>query len=63
MHNLGKVKYEVLVRMMCEVVLGFISKMKINAAKGQNWEGTVSSLLERNLGQNHHIYQATFIII
>ena len=61
--NLGKIKYRVLVRMVCVTVLGFISKMKIYSTKGQNLEDTDSSLLERNLGQNHHDYQATFIII
>ena len=61
--NLGKIKYGVLVRMVCVAVLGFISKMKIYTAKGQNLEDRDSSLLDRNLGQNHNIYQATFIII
>jgi hypothetical protein len=49
--------------MVCVVVLDFISKVKIYGAKGQNLEGTDSSLLDRNLGQNHHTHQATFIII
>jgi hypothetical protein len=31
--------------------------MRIYAAKGQNLEDTDSSLLDRNLGQNHNIYQ------
>jgi hypothetical protein len=63
MCNLGKIKYKVPVRMVCEVVSGYICKMKIYAAKEQNLEDTLSSLLDRNSGQNHHIYQATFIIM
>jgi len=61
--GLWKIKYWVLVRMVCVVVLDFISKVKIYAAKGQNLEGTDSSCLHRNLGQNQHNHQATFIII
>ena len=59
MCNPGTIKYEVLVRMMYEAVLGYICKIKIHAAKGQNLEDKVLSLLDSNLGQNH-IYQAIF---
>ena len=44
---------------MYEAVLGYICKIKIHAAKGQNLEDKVLSLLDSNLGQNH-IYQAIF---
>jgi len=37
--------------MVCEAVLGYICNMEIYL------EDTVLSFLDRNLGQNHHIYQ------
>ena len=53
----GKItKYGVLVRMVCEAVSGYISNMKIYSAEGKKLEDTVLSLLDRNLGQNLHIY-------
>jgi len=34
--------------------------MEIYAAEGQKLEETVFSLLDRNLGNNHHNYQENF---
>jgi len=34
--------------------------MEIYSAEGKKLEDTVLSLLDRNLGQNHHIYQDSF---
>jgi hypothetical protein len=45
------------VRMVCEVVSGYICNMVIHLAEGKKLEDTVLSLLDRNLGQNHYIYQ------
>jgi len=60
-YNPGKItKYGVLVRMVCEVVSGYICNMEIYWAEGKKLEDTVLSLLDRNLGQNHHIYQDNF---
>jgi len=53
-------KYDVLVRMGCEAVLGYFCNKKINSAEGKKLEETVFSLLDRNLGQNHHMYQDMF---
>jgi len=39
--------------MMCEALLGYICKMNIYTAEGQELEDTVLSLLDRNLGQIH----------
>ena len=47
-------------RMVCEAVSGYICNMGIYAAEGKKLEDTVLSLLDRNLGQNHHIYQDNF---
>jgi hypothetical protein len=46
--------------MVCEALSGYISKMEIHAAEGQKLEDTVFSLLDRNLGNNHHNYQENF---
>jgi hypothetical protein len=53
-------KYVVLVRTVCEALSGYICKMEIYAAEGQKLEETVLSLLDRNLGNNHHNYQENF---
>jgi hypothetical protein len=53
-------KYGVLVRMACEALLGYVCNMDIYAAEGKKLEDTVLSLLDRNLGQNHHIYLDNF---
>ena len=56
--NSGKItKCGVLVRMVCEVVSGYIWNMMIYSAEGKNLKDTVLSLSDRNLGQNYHIYQ------
>jgi hypothetical protein len=46
--------------MVCEVVSGYICNMEIYSADGKKLEDTVLSFLDRNLGQNHHIYQESF---
>ena len=57
----GKItKYGVLVRMVCETVSGYICNMEIYTTEGKKLEDTVLSLLGRNFGQNHHIYQDNF---
>jgi hypothetical protein len=48
-------KYGVLVRMVCEALSGCVCNMDIYAAEGKKLEDTVLSLLDRKLGQNHHI--------
>jgi len=53
-------KYGVLVRMVCEAVSGYVCNMQIYSAEGKKLEEAVLSLLDRNLGQNHHIYQDNF---
>ena len=50
----------VLVRMVCEVVSGYICNMEIYSSERNKLEDTVLSLLDWNLGQNHHIYQDNF---
>jgi hypothetical protein len=50
----------VLVRMLCEALSGYVCNMDIYAAEGKKLEDTVISLLDRNLGQNHHIYLDNF---
>ena len=47
-------------RMVCEAVSGYICNMEIYSAEGKKLENAVLSLLDRNLGQNDHIYQDTF---
>ena len=48
--------------MVCEAVLGYISKMNIYTVEGQKLEDTVLSLLDRNIDQNY-TYKAIFIIV
>jgi hypothetical protein len=48
-------------RMMREAISGYICNMEIYWTEGKNLEETVLSLLDRNLGQNNHIYQHSFI--
>jgi hypothetical protein len=45
------------------VVLGCIGKIKVYTAEGQKLEDTLFSLLDSNCGQNHHVFQAIFIIV
>ena len=56
-YNPGKIKYGVLVRMVCDAVSGYICNMEIYSAAGKNLEDTVLSLLDGNLGLDHHIYE------
>ena len=53
-------KYGVLVRLVCEAVSSYIFNVGIYSAEGKKLEDTVLSLLDGNLGQNHHIYQDNF---
>jgi hypothetical protein len=46
--------------MECETVSGYICNMVIYAAEGKKLQDTVLSLLYRNLGHNHHLYQDNF---
>ena len=46
-------------RMLCEVVLGYVCNMEIYLAEGKKLEDTVLSLLDRNVCQNHS-YQDNF---
>jgi len=46
--------------MVCEAVSGYICNMEIHSAEVKKLEDTVLSLLYRNLGQNHHIYQDNY---
>ena len=47
--------------MVCEVVSGYICNIeKIYSAEVKKLEHTVLSPLDRNVGQNHHIYQDSF---
>ena len=47
--------------MVCDRVLGYICNMEIYSAEVKNLEDSVVlSLLDRNLGQTHHIYQDNF---
>jgi len=46
-------------KIVCKSVLGYIGSMGYTA-EGQKFEDTVLSLLGRNPGQNHHIYQEIF---
>ena len=46
-YNPGKItKYEVLVRMVCEAVSGYIRNMEIYSVDGKKMEATVLSLLD-----------------
>jgi len=45
---------------VCEAVSGYICKIEIYSAQGKKLEDTVLSLLDRCVGQNHHIYQDNF---
>ena len=47
-------------RMVCEAVLGHICNMEIYSVEGKKFEDTVLSLLDRNLGQNHHVYHDNY---
>ena len=60
-YNPGKItKYGVLVRMVSEAESGYICNMEIYSSEGKKLEDRMLSLLDRKLGQNHHIYQDNF---
>jgi hypothetical protein len=46
--------------MVCEAVSGYICNMEMYSAEGKKLEDTGLLLLDRNLGQNHHICQDSF---
>jgi len=46
--------------MVCEAVLSYICNMELYSAEGKKLDDPVLSLLDRNLDQNHHIYQDNF---
>ena len=46
--------------MVCEAESGYICNMEIYSAEGKKMEDTVLSLLDRNLGQNHQVYQDNY---
>jgi hypothetical protein len=50
-------------RMVREAVCGYICNTDIYWAEGKKLEETVLSLLDRNLGQNNHLYQHNFVTI
>ena len=53
-------KYGVLVRLVCEAVSSYIFNVGIYSAEGKKLEDTMLSLLDRNLGQNHHVCQDNY---
>jgi len=60
-YNPGKItKDGVPVSMMCEAESGYVCNMEIYSAERKKLENTMFSLLDRNLGQSHHIYQDNF---
>jgi len=46
--------------MVCKAVSSYICNVEIYSAEGKKLEDTMLSLLDRNLGQTHHIYQDNF---
>ena len=46
--------------MVCEAVSVCICNMVVYSAEGEKLEDTVLSILDRILGQNHHIYQDSY---
>ena len=46
--------------MVCKAVSGYICNMETYSAEGKKLEDTVLSLLDRNLAQNHHVYQDNY---
>ena len=47
-------------RLVCEAVSGCMCNMEIYATVAKKLQDTVLSLLDRNLGHNHHICQDSF---
>jgi hypothetical protein len=46
--------------MVCEALSDYVCNTDMNAAEGRMLEDTVLSLLDGNLGQNHHVYLDNF---
>jgi hypothetical protein len=46
--------------MVCESVSRYMCNMEMYWCEGKKLEGTVLSLLDRNLGKNHNIHQDNF---
>ena len=53
-------KYGVMERLVYKAVSGYIFNMDIDTAEGKKLEDTLLSLLNINIGHNHHIYQGKF---
>jgi hypothetical protein len=53
-------KYGILLQMLCEIKTGYISNMEIYTAQSKKLNDTVMSVLENNVGVNHHVYQDNF---
>ena len=47
--------------MVCEAVLGYFCNMEIYSVDEKKLVDTVLSLLDRNIGLNHHIYKYSFL--
>jgi len=63
-YNPGKItKCGVLVRMVCEAISGFICNMEICSAEGKKLEGTVLSLVDRNLAKILTSIKTIFITV
>jgi hypothetical protein len=60
-YNPGKItKYGILIGMLCETTTWYISNMEIYAVQGKKLNDMVMSVLENNLGVQHHVYQDSF---
>jgi len=46
--------------MVCEEVSGYVCNIEMYSAEVKKLADTVLSHLDRNVGQNHHIYQNKF---
>jgi hypothetical protein len=57
MYNAGKIKYGILVRMVCESMSGCICNMQIYDGKCRPLTETVSLLLEPYEGKGYYLYQ------
>jgi hypothetical protein len=55
MCNAGTIKYGVLVRMVCEVVSGYVCKKKIHIAERQNLEDTFFTFSQKLRPKSSHL--------
>jgi len=55
----SKENNQVLMRIVCEEVSGYICHMETHSAERMT-EDVIQSLLDRNIGQNHHIHHDNF---